>query len=350
MIKKYLSAVLIFSVLSVGFSIVSAIVYAEQIQTDSISLFGKENATIRFTSSVLNKENINSLTFNTVKSEKVLISDKYKKEVHISPNKKYLSVTFEPNEESVLTYVTDVNGKEIVSLHIGSFVSWAPDSSKVLLFLSDSENATGRRIYFLGVDGSYKDSGLPKGTISADISAKDGSIVFSVTNRGTDESNIYILKKGETRKYISLGLDDKNIFAWVRWSSKGDKIAFMKSDLALSSGKQSVYVIDPDPKNPKPEKVSNVIWDYPQIWSPDGTRITFANEGNIWEYNISNKSIKNLTNFYKGTSEHPDYSSDGQTITFTSNISGSKQIWSVRNGKTAQITTDDEEKDYPVTL
>ncbi len=210
-----------------------------------------------------------------------------KQDSYVSPNGKYRAVTTEPDEETILTYITDSEGKNITSFKIGSFVSWAPDSSKVLLFLSDKYSADGRKIYSLGVDGTYKDYGLPSGVISADISPKDGSVVYSLTQRGTDKSDLYL--RGLDGKESKILEGQENILAWVRWSPQGDRVLYMQSDLSGTPSSQGVWLINPDGSNV--EKVSAVDWNHPTIWSSDGAKILLKKSGTTWEYDVRTKSL-----------------------------------------------------------
>ncbi len=270
----------------------------------------------------------------------------HSKKLYLSPDRKFIAITTEPyeNHGNVSTHITDLNGALIVSAHPGSFVSWAPDSSKALLFLSGVENEDGRRIYYLAIDGTYIDSGLPENTISADISPVDGSIAYSLTRRGTDESDIYVRnRQGQDRLLLR---SNKNIFAWVRWSPTGDKIALLKSDLGLSSAYRKLLILNSDGSGS--EEISGINWGYPPVWSSDGTKIIFASLQNVWEYDAIQKLNRQVTNFNKGQAKHPSYSADGKIIVFASDFSGENQIWATYNNEQIQLTKDDQDKVYPI--
>ncbi len=196
----------------------------------------------------------------------------------------------------------------------------------------------------MGINGEYHDSGLPEGVINADISSKDGSIIYSLTQSGTDNSALYVRDSQGRDRLILEG--DKNIFSWVRWSPNGDKIVFLKSDLMINSDSRRLMVINSDGTGL--EKISGVLWGYPPVWSPDGSKIAFGNASNIWEYDANAKSLNKLTNFDRGTAFHPTYSEDGKTVMFSSDVSGKKQVWSVKDGQAVQLTNDDQEKNYPI--
>jgi dipeptidyl aminopeptidase/acylaminoacyl peptidase len=268
------------------------------------------------------------------------------KELYLSPDRRLVAITFDPigEEAGSFTYISDINGTQVTSVYSGRFVSWAPDSSKALLYLAPMGAPWVRRIYALDVQGKYYDTGLPNGTINADISPVDGSMLYSLTSGGTDNSTIFVRDPQGNDKSLVKG--DSNVLTWVRWSPKGDKIAFLKSDLHITFGQESIWTMNSDGSGQ--EKASDVIWNYPPVWSPDGTRIAFSNSGNIWEYDAVGKSVKSITNLKEGGAGHPSYSGDGKTIVFSSGVSGEQQIWAAKDGGVVQLTTGSQEKDYPI--
>lgn len=262
------------------------------------------------------------------------------KELYLSPNRKLVAVTISPPGDDVwrLTYIAGINGAKKATAHLGAFISWAPDSSKVLLYYSPTDGPGIQKMYALDTQGNYYDFGLPNGTINADISPLDGSILYSLTSGATDNSTLYLRDPQGTDTQLLEG--NNHIFAWARWSPKGDKIVFLKSDLLVTQ----VEVWSMNADGTGAEKASDVNWGYPAVWSPDGTKFAFANSGDIWEYDTIAKSIHNATNLNQGGAKHPSYSADGKTLTFASN----GQIWKVENGSATQLTSDIQPKDYPI--
>ena len=161
-------------------------------------------------------------------------TDYPEKELYLSPNRKLVAVTVSSPGHDVWpsTYIAGIDGTKITTAHLGAFISWAPDSSKALLYYSPTHGPGIRKMYALDTQGNYYDFGLPNGTINADISPLDGSILYSFTSGGTDNSTLYLRDpQGQRRNFLE---GDNNIFAWARWSPKGDKIVFLKSDLLVT--------------------------------------------------------------------------------------------------------------------
>lgn len=296
-----------------------------------------------FGHSVINKESMGD------SSDAVTIDkdnfDNYRKFIYLSPNRELIAVTVS-SEEKTETYIADLEGNMITDVKPGYAISWLPDSTGVLLFLSGfEENARGRQIYYLNVNGKYYDSKLPIGVANADVSSKDKSIVYTLTKTGTDDSTIYIRDTKGKDKLLLEG--DKNIFAWVRFSPNGDKIAFLKSDFAINEEKSEIWVINSDGSGA--ERISGVNWNYPPVWSSDGAKIIFTKGANLWKYDVNQKALISLTNFGDGFVEQTNYSRDGNEIVFSREINGSRQIWSIDEmGEAEQLTHDEQLKSYPL--
>lgn len=279
--------------------------------------------------------------FNDENLGKVLYAPSDRK-IFLSPNRKYLAVTTKADESDVYTYITDLNGNVITEKKLGSFSAWSPDSQKVLLYLAIEATGNERQMYFLGMDGEYKNMGLPPGVISADISAVDGSIVYAITDSKTDDTDLYLRnKKGEDQLVLK---GEGNIIAYPRWSPSGDRLSFLKSDLAGRPGNQTIWIVLSD--GSKMEKVSTVQWNHPPVWSLDGSTAVFADQGDIWKFGVQQNELKNLTNKRTKSAMHPSYANDEVTILF----SDGEQIWSVKEGNVEQVTDDGGIKGYPISL
>ena len=70
-------------------------------------------------------------------------------------------------------------------------------------------------------------------------------------------------------------------------------------------------------------------------FSPDGTRIAFGSNGNIWIVNSDGTNPMQMT--ISGADLAPEWSPDGTKLTFTSSRSGSYQVWTMNQDGTNQV-------------
>lgn len=262
------------------------------------------------------------------------------KKAFLSPDRKYLAITYTEDEIVTKTYIADIKGNQVASPQTGSFIAWSPDSSAALLYLPIEATGAERRLYYLALDGTYRDSELPAGVISADISPHSGSIIYSLTDSKTDDSNLYLRDAAGKDTLILPG--DKNIYTWVRWSPDGEQIAFLKSDLRLVGDKNEIWVMRADGSEAR--SVSGVAWSYPPVWSSESTRLVFSNKGRIWEYNVNEKTLKQVSNLQTLSAQHPSYSGDSGAVIF----SDGQQIWAIEGGVERRLTSNNEIKLYPI--
>jgi len=267
-----------------------------------------------------------------------------KSEIYLSPSRKLIAVTLDPtgdNEGDSMTYIADIAGKQLTQAYIGRFRSWAPDSSKILLYVSPMERPWIREIYALSVAGNYYNFGLPEGTIDASISPLNNDILYSITLHGTDDSELRVRHLQGSDQVLVGG--NGNILGRPEWSPSGDRIVFLKSDLHIMPGQQTVWITNGN--GGVPREISNIDWGYPPAWAPDGTKVAFSYGGNIREYDLSNGSLRNVTNYINGVATHPSYSADGKTIVF----SGPEgQIWSSQANNLLELTHLGTVNDYPI--
>lgn len=203
------------------------------------------------------------------------IKEEFKRAPRISPDGQYEVVIASNTEEGQTNYIADREGNDITDAHNGFIRQWTPDSKKFFLYTGGSE-----QIYYLGIDGDYQNAGLPDGTADAAVSPKDQSMVYVLQRpQGTNKSHLYVRTPLGEDKLLLEG--DDEIFAHVRWSPTGDKIAFLRSDLGLNKETQFIFTINPDGTGLT--QVSQASW-IPFKWSDDGKKITFINEDRVWEY------------------------------------------------------------------
>ena len=330
----------------VGAAVFVSLLYVQEIyaETRSFNLFGQEDATILYAQKtpgnearIVAKSDFGVFQNTEILSESVVVTNQ---KVFLSPDRQYLAVTIQIGDGSeVETYITDISGNILTPAQPGSFTAWSPDSKKVLLYLASDITGNERKVYYLGLNGSYVNSGLPAGVIGADI-ASDGSIVYALTDSATDGADLYIRKPNDGTNLLVQG--EGKILAWPRWSQDASKIVFLNSDTSGLPGNQTIAIVDIDSKSIK--QVSSVEWNYPPVLSPDATKVVFIDKGDVWELVMDTNALTRLTNLPNKNAQQPSYSPDGQSVLF----SNDGQILSVREGIVTEITQGEGNKSYPV--
>ncbi len=94
---------------------------------------------------------------------------------------------------------------------------------------------------------------------------------------------------------------------------------------------QDLYVIDLIPRVRDKKISSTFSLEQSAEWSPDGSRLVFSSNGDIYTSNASGKNLKRLTKGYS-IDVSPTWSPDGRQIAFTSDRSGSPQIYVMNSG------------------
>lgn len=115
------------------------------------------------------------------------------------------------------------------------------------------------------------------------------------------------------------------------WSPNGKQIAFSSGELFNDNIliNSDIFVMDPDGANPI-NLTNHDALDQTPDWSPDGNRITFSSlrDGNweIYVMNVDGANPINLTN-HPARDGRPDWSPDGNQIAFTSDRDRNLEIY-----------------------
>jgi Tol biopolymer transport system component len=162
-------------------------------------------------------------------------------------------------------------------------------------------------------------------TISAPALPSNGKIAFTSDRDGNQE--IYVMSSDgsdQVRLTNNAGMD-----AFPAWSPDGRKLAFVSQGAAGSAC--AIKLIDADGTNETQLTVLTYVpGPYPWhekwalSWSPDGTKIAFQDEGQIFAIDRDGSNRVNLTN-NPSVNIEPSWSPDGSRIMFTS----SRVLWRV---------------------
>lgn len=110
--------------------------------------------------------------------------------------------------------------------------------------------------------------------ITCEESMAEGTIAFS---QRTDENtyNLFVMDADGSNKQQLTNSEMED--SWVALSPDGEKIAFVRRDMASSTLDNEIWVIDIDGGTPV-QLTSNDIDDKRPAWSPDGSQIAFESD------------------------------------------------------------------------
>lgn len=189
-----------------------------------------------------------------------------------------------------------------------------------------------------------------------DAPGRDGTPAWSPDGRRIafqsfrdGRSQIYVMDAdgGSVRNLSNIPYHDEHPF----WSSDGARILFA-SDRSTPEGEErsyDLYAMDSDGSNIHRITATPEIETYPS-WSPDGSHIVCRRvlaDGN-WEVVLLDERgnfVRNLSN-HPAVDGWPVWSPDGSRIVFTSERTGSADLWMVNaDGTGLRRITEDPERD-----
>ncbi len=205
----------------------------------------------------------------------------------------------------------------------GEEPAWSPDGQTIAFTASTGPATTA--IYSMNADGSGRTQ-LTSSTgraMSPSWSPDGQQLAFSGGPTGAGPENIYVMQADGsgvtalTQGGIGIGNSDP------RWSPDGQRIAFDRVDVFNGDDPfGEVYVMDADGSNLTqitfPGSDATVFDRSHPAWSPDGSRIVFAGDGNIFSIDPSGANETQLT--FDAASgayyDYPAWSPDGLQIVF----------------------------------
>jgi Tol biopolymer transport system component len=203
-----------------------------------------------------------------------------------------------------------------------------------------SSNADGDwEIYVMSPNGSGLTQLTHNGGYDQSPSWYQQSQIAFTTNRNS-QSDIYTMKAdgtGQTRRTTSL----LSLMLWEQspaWSPAGDRIAFLVAT--------DIWIMNVDGTG-MTNLTHDAAWDKNPGWSPDGSRIVFISNRNgndqVFTMKPDGTDLQQVTQqaAIGGRALHPNWSPDGQWITFARfGPDGMGEIYKVKpdGSQTTQLT------------
>ena len=131
--------------------------------------------------------------------------------------------------------------------------------------------------------------------------------------------DIYVMARSGKGKKALTDTDDRNEWG-PAWSPGGTKIAFLREQPFTredgSTGSQpDIWVMKADGSEQR-KITDNPAFENGLTWSPDGTKIAFEQDGDIWTIAPDGLGRTNLTDTPEAVEVNPDFSPDGQKLAF----------------------------------
>jgi Tol biopolymer transport system component len=167
-----------------------------------------------------------------------------------------------------------------------------------------------------GIKQLTSDSGSGNPTFSP-----NGEKIAYAASYGAGTRGIYVMNRsGSAKKALT---DNNNLPEYgPTWSPDGTKISFVRQERVSSPEGQSdwqvdVWVMNADGSEQK-KLTDDSNFEGAPTWSPDGTKIAFADGPDIWMVKPDGSGRHNLTDTPNSYEEDPDFSPDGKRIAFAS--------------------------------
>jgi len=226
------------------------------------------------------------------------------------------------------------------------FLDWSPDGNSVLI-LGNVDNPDLRLSAWLvdinthayqGIGIKQNENGAPIIT-GASFSPDGQEIVYAQYECAGCVSEIWRTNLDGSSKQL-LYQDPTYEVEEVKWSPRGDQIAFVKWRIVATPTFPlgQLWVMNADGSNPR--QLSSILtgpkyelgYGFTPAWSPNGEQIAFLSShtppgdggyGNVYVVDVRNATVSQLTRFKQVQVRAPIWSPDGFRIAFLSGLNSS---------------------------
>ncbi len=193
-------------------------------------------------------------------------------------------------------YVIHADGSDLTQLTHDPLAqnldpAWSPDGSRIV-FSTLSDDLARSGLVLIGADGKGE-TRVTKGSIdSSPVWFPDGKrILFVRSPEGISE--IHVVNADGTGDHVVRGATG-GFIASVALSPDGTKIAFARLDPSFGVKNFDIFVAGVDGSG-EVRLTDTVPPEGDQVWSPDGTRIAFSREGDIYTMGADGTDVRQLT-------------------------------------------------------
>jgi Tol biopolymer transport system component len=234
-------------------------------------------------------------------------------------------------------------------------LDWSDDGTKLLI--RELENET-ERLVVLNADGTETTvlrKRIPRLEQGASLSPDGSQIVYASLGSGKERAGIYVIKTDGGRPHLLRKAGRRQWYSgdgWARtllvdpaFSPDGTKIAYIDGTYDPLEGGNGLRVMDADGSNVRvlldsDGRLSDDIGADPRpVWSPDGSRLAFSTDNDIWVIGADGSGLRKLI----PGGMNPSWSPDGSLIAYQrqkpNGEGGPLRIADADDGRTVQTFT-----------
>lgn len=221
------------------------------------------------------------------------------------------------------------------------FLGWLANGNEVLVRI----NTLGTpQVYHVAAETNTAALlNVPPQTYQVDIAPDGGSMLYALTYGLGHGSELWraAVDGGNAQRLMA---DPHHIIAYPRFSPSGDRIAYIRmpdSNIPFTVGE--LWVMNADGTHATWLAAADAGHGYAPTWSPAGTQLAFvvrenaadvrANQqaerllSNVYLADINTQAVVAVTQFPAAWVEAPVWSPDGQTLAFSVQQNGARDIW-----------------------